>query len=195
MAERLPGPGLEAGRAAASGGLHGRAAVPGTGYGGLYIPAMHMLRPAVEWAMTMIEQRLAEFTEMDVEAVRHMAVEAYTYCPWEVIHVRGNLALVAHSLTTLRYGRSILGEDVMTVEFVETGLVTGSRPPSSLEDYHRQVMQEGLDQLDAAWPIMTDGATESFTRALKDLRMVGGYLEAVVAGRFLHRGIAEGHFG
>ena len=85
MAERLPGPGLEAGRAAASGGLHGRAAVPGTGYGGLYIPAMHMLRPAVEWAMTMIsnmdsdEQRLAEFTEMDVEAVRHMAVEAYTY--------------------------------------------------------------------------------------------------------------------
>ena len=90
--------------------------------------------------MTMIsnmdsdEQRLAELTEMDVEAVRHMAVEAYTYCPSEVIHVRGNLALVAHSLTTLRYGRSIQGEDLMTVEFVETGLLTGSRPPSSLED-------------------------------------------------------------
>ena len=147
--------------------------------------------------MTMIsnmdsdEQRLAEFTEMDVEAVRRMAVEAYTYCPSEVIHVRGNLALVAHS----RYGRSIQGEDLMTVEFVETGILTGSRPPSSLEDYHRQVMQEGLGQLEAAWPIMTGGATESFTRALKDLRMVGGYLEAVVAGRFLHRGIAEGHFG
>ena len=134
MAEQLPRRGMEARRAPVLGGTHQQAVVTRTEYGGVYVPTLHMWRPAVERAMTMMsnmdsdEQRLAQFTDTDVEAVRHMAIEAYTYCPSEVMRIRGNLALVAHSLTTLRYGRGreIQGEDLMTAEFVEAGLLTGS---------------------------------------------------------------------